>query len=121
MSSVLEELYTALTSHTDVAALVGTRVYPHRRPPKAGLPAVTYFRVSNPQAETHSGSATLAYPRVQLNCLASTPAGAEALARAVKAALGSLPAVVVGGGDLPGDALDIYGVYVDATVYTHEV
>lgn len=65
----------------------GSRFYPNRLPQSVELPAVRYFRVSNPQEHTHSGAVVLKEPRYQLDCYAMSYLAAEALAIEVVEAL----------------------------------
>lgn len=73
-----------------VSALIGTRVFSMSIPQEVSttrLPCVVYTRISRPQVTSLDGPSNLAFPRLQLNCWASTYPGAKALAKAVREAL----------------------------------
>lgn len=91
--SIETDLRAHLLDDADVAALVSTRIYPTKAPPKSldtGYPLVTYFVVSQPRDHTHDKVDGLRFTRIQLNCWAKgngAYAGAKALAAAVAGAL----------------------------------
>jgi hypothetical protein len=60
-----------LLGDTDVAALVGDRIYPGVLPAHPILPAVTYQLISSPRDQTQSGPAFVR-PRFRWNCFALT-------------------------------------------------
>lgn len=80
-------LRTALIGAAPVSGLVGARVYPLKRDQKAGLPAITYQRISGAPLRSHDGPAQLCQARVQIDCWADTYSAAKGLARAVCAAV----------------------------------
>jgi len=120
--TVLDDIFTALTEHAELAALVEERVYPANRPPKSGFPCVTYFRVDHPHGETHTGC-SMSWPRYQFIAWSEDPDEAEAVALALKGAIRSIPraAIIVGGGDIFQADVPLRGVRLDAQVYTEEV
>lgn len=68
MSDVGVDLRTILLADPDVAALIGTRVYPGVLPQNPTMPAVTYTVVSGVSGVTTDGPDRLANPRVQVDC-----------------------------------------------------
>lgn len=80
-------IHGKLTGHATVAALVGTRVYPQIIPQTAALPCLTYRQVTGRHARHMAGPETAVYSGWQINCWASTPLAAAALADAVRIAL----------------------------------
>lgn len=87
MADLESVLYTYLTGYAGLVALVGTRVYPVQLPQEATLPALTYQRISGPRTHTQNGVSILARPRIQVDCWASSYAGAKAVATQVRLAL----------------------------------
>lgn len=81
-----EALYTHLTTHAGLTALVGDRVYPLALPGGVTLPAVTYQRISGPRERSHDGR-RLAHPRYQVTVWAETYLAARAVAEQVRLAL----------------------------------
>lgn len=102
-----EALFTRLSTHAGVAALVATRIYPILMPQNTTLPAITKQRISGPRVQSLVGSSGLAYPRYQVDAWASTYDGAKAVADQVRAALdgfrGYVGTVRIGGIRLIGD------------------
>jgi hypothetical protein len=80
-------VYGRLTGNSEVAALVGTRVYPLHLPQAPTYPAIAYSRISTVEAHTHDRAGGLSESRLQVDCLAANYAGARALAGAVRGAL----------------------------------
>ena len=74
-----------LVSNATVSGLVSTRIYPDDLPQNCTLPAITYYRVSTEHYGDITGTKTgLAVARLQIDCFATTRAGANALAEAVR-------------------------------------
>lgn len=82
--SVSTDLRAGLAAATGVTALVSTRIYPVFLPQHPTYPAISYQRISS---SGQDGTSNRKLSRWQINCWASTYAGAQALAAAVKAAL----------------------------------
>ena len=102
---IQEALFYHLTHTAAVAALVSTRVYPRIAPQDATLPNLVYWKVSRNQKRAHndqpgSGQKHLVYRRIQINCTATSPDGADALAKAVRQALDSYQGIMGGSGGL---------------------
>lgn len=80
-------LRSYLTTHPEVSALVGTRVYPLALPQGVTLPAVTYQLIASVRQPAYDGIARLTQARFQIDCWAETYASLVQLARAVTGAL----------------------------------
>ena len=85
-------LVTYLAADTDVAALVGTRIYPVDdvpQPPNVGSerPYITHQRISWSGLTTMDGADGLTNVHIQLNCIADTYIDAMTLADKVRLAL----------------------------------
>lgn len=79
-----EFIFAALTGDATVAGLVVARVYPQKLPQSPTLPALTYGIVSRVPTEANT---ELFDCRIQLDCWASSYAGASVLATATLNAL----------------------------------
>jgi hypothetical protein len=95
------DLTTFVEADAGVVALVSSRVYPLRLPQVPTFPAIVYQVVSTVVMDHHHGSAgRLLRARVQFTLWAGSHAGADALARALRAALdgyaGTMTSTVVG-------------------------
>jgi hypothetical protein len=82
-----ESLVSYLLASSGLAALVGTRVYWTRAPQNVAKPYAALQRVSGNRDYHMLGPSGLVESRVQIDCYAVTALTAEALARAVDAAL----------------------------------
>ena len=82
-----DTLYDLLSGTAAITTLVSDRIYEMRRDQGSGLPALVYWRVSGPRVHSHDGASGLAHPRFQVDCWATTPSGANALAEAVRTAV----------------------------------
>lgn len=123
-------LYTFLTAHAGLAALVGTRIYPRRWPRNPVFPLVAYRRISTHRELTHSGPSDLADPRIQFDVVATDPDTADAVAEQLRLALhgyrGAMGDVPVGSvrvvNDLDDEHSDtgLYRRIVDAEISHRE-
>ena len=80
-------LHDYLTKDNGVKAIVGTRVYPVYLPQSPTYPAITYQRITTERVGSTTGPSGLARPRFQVDCWATTYAGAKALSTAVRTAV----------------------------------
>ena len=87
MADVETVLFTRLTTHAGLAALVSVRVYPMLLPQAPTMPAVTYQRIDGVRESGMTQEHGMAHPRIQVDSWASTYAGAKAVAGQVRAAL----------------------------------
>lgn len=78
---------TFLLAQPTVTALIGARFHPLRLPQGPVLPAVTYQTIFGTSLVTHQGAADYGRRRLQLDCWASTYAGAVAVKEAIRKAL----------------------------------
>lgn len=100
-------IYTLLKDAAGVSALAGTRIYPILAPQDSAYPLITYQRISGARWRTFDGPSGKAQPRFQLDVWATSYAGANALAKAVRDALdgysGTVATVRIGGVALETD------------------
>lgn len=85
--AIEDDLYTFVTADTDVAALVGNRMYPVVLPQSVTLPALRYLLSDDVPGQTQEGPDGLWRPRLQFDCYATRRSQARDLARAVLARL----------------------------------
>lgn len=83
-----------LTGDTDVAALMGMRIYPMVAPQKNSFPHATYQRITTANTPSNNGASSLAKAEIQLDLWGLTYPSVKDLALAVRAATGD-PSVVV--------------------------
>ena len=80
-------VFSRATTHAGLAALIAARCYPGILPQNPTLPALTYQLISDPMVKrVFTGVTNMRYPRVQVDCWATTYAGCTALAVQVRAA-----------------------------------
>lgn len=88
-------LIALLLADTSTAALVGTRIYPHRVPQRksqtsssdaGAFPHIWMQRISTKRVKTQDGYTGLVYARVQINCDGLTASSAKAVCEAVRLA-----------------------------------
>lgn len=87
MANLDEALYTYLTGHTGLKALISTRVYPEEAPQSAALPHVVVQKISDTKDHFLSGICTLERPIYQFSAIATTKAVAKQVAVQLKSAL----------------------------------
>lgn len=100
---------------------VSQRVYPLKLPQSPTYPAISYQRVSNTGT---NGSTPLRQTRYQINCWASTYAGTQTIAAAIKTAFeeyteGAIKmSLVVNEIDDYEDEVDVYRTIIDVILDT---
>jgi hypothetical protein len=77
-------LTARLKAITAVTDLVGARIWPVDRRQGTELPAITYERITRTELNHATGTTNTSRVRIELNCWASSYAGAHALAAAVR-------------------------------------
>ena len=91
--SIESSLFTALTTHAGLRALIAARLYPDAMPQGVTLPCVVYQRISTPRFQVLGATQAVAVsrPRFQFSCWALTASGALAVAAELRAALLAMP------------------------------
>lgn len=120
MSALEPKIVTLLEGNAVVSALVSTRIYPMILPQDPTLPAITYQRVSGGQISSTDGFSNYENPRIQIDSMATTYAGAKAVAAAVFAAMElstTFKAVLIGDTDIYEDEPEFYRVSMDFSVW----
>lgn len=84
-----DAMYAHLSTSTALTALVSIRIYPVMMPEDPTLPAVTFQRISNNPQWSMSGPCGMDNPTVQVDCWATSYAGAKALGDTLRAAMAS--------------------------------
>lgn len=82
--TVYEPVRALILGDAAIVALVAARVWPLRLPQKPTLPAIVVTRVSDIRATPLRGSASVARPRVQVDCWAQSSDQAAALGALVR-------------------------------------
>jgi hypothetical protein len=96
MADIEAALYTTLTSHVGLSALLSTRAYPDLLPDNPTMPALTFQMISNVREERHRGQTGDASPRFQITVWADTRASRAAVAEQVRLAVMAMDGSVVG-------------------------
>lgn len=120
MSALEPKIVTLLSGNAGVSALVSTRIYPLILPQDSALPAITYQRVSGGHINSTTGFSDQENPRIQIDSMATTYAGAKTLAAAVFSAMESATtykAILIGDIDIYEDEPEIYRVSMDFSVW----
>jgi hypothetical protein len=80
-------LFSRLSGHAGLKALVSSRIYPPPAPQNAAYPLVTYQEIDRQPIHVMGGTAGVVHIRYQVDSWAETLAGAKAVAAQVAAAL----------------------------------
>jgi len=121
--SVESEIVTLLAADGGVSALVVARIYPLILPQDPTLPAITYARVTTSRIYSSEGYSNLDNAMIQVDCWASTYAGAKALGTAVLSAMdgsSTFSAVLIDERDMFEDDVEIYRVSMDFSTWNTE-
>lgn len=85
--AIEETLYTRLSTHAGLSALVSTRISPNIKAQDSALPAVTYRRVSSTRFSAMAVDAEVVKARFQIDVWASTYDSAAAVRDQVRDAM----------------------------------
>lgn len=88
--TISEALYQFLVQQSQVASLVGTRIYPSLIDTRVGVPAIGYEVQSDEAEMTMRGEAGIAKASIQLTCWATSALVAGQVAEAVRNVLSGL-------------------------------
>lgn len=94
-----EALFKELSEDATLSALIGTRIYPTKKPQKATVPCVTYRRISHQDYHAFGADAEVETARFQLDSWGNTKTEATTVANAVLGALRRWMQEAVDGGD----------------------
>lgn len=91
--SIESTLFSALTTHAGLRALIAARLYPDAMPQGVTLPCVVYQRISTPRTQVFGSTQAvlISRPRFQFSCWALTGSGALDVAAQLRIALLALP------------------------------
>lgn len=110
----VEAFVTAwLSSRPAVKKLAGNRIYPLELPQGAGIPAVTYYRVSQQAVRSLGGLAGLSKARLAFDCWATSYSDAKALATDIRG--------TVNNPGLDGYRGELAGVFVQSCQCNNEM
>lgn len=82
--TLLEALAVYLNSKSAITDEVGSRIYRGKRPQGTSLPCIVYSKASNLDQLYQTGTSTLAWTRIQIECIAEKPDTAETIRDAVR-------------------------------------
>lgn len=94
MADIEDAIYTTLSTHAGLSALVSTRIYRVKLPQNPTLPAVTFTRISKVPEHAMGSDPTTKHSRWQFSCWATTQSGTVAVAKQVEAAMSRKRATV---------------------------
>lgn len=87
-----EELYSYLSNHNGLSALVGDRIYPGNAPQQVTKPYCTSLKVFSDREYSHSGFSGLEHVDLQISCFSETYLQSIQIAKQVTLAIEAWPA-----------------------------
>lgn len=127
--TIREAIFKHLSTHGDLAPLVGTRIYPMHLPQKPTYPAIVIALVESNREHDQAGFAGLTTDRFEITAAANTPADAARVAAMVRLVFDGYQGTMGGEGgvevdavfhdgarELYDDELQVYGVSQDFRV-----
>lgn len=115
--SIGETVYSTLSGDTDVAAIVGTSIFPLVIPAEGALPAITYQRVAGTRVNELAGAGEKTRVRVQVDCWATTYSSVRSIALAASAALCGIGFLPLNDMDDFDDEVPVYRVILEFTAW----
>lgn len=85
--TIKSEIYTRLTTHAGLSALVSDRVYPGVRPQGSGLPAISYRTAGKAKHSAMGKDAPIVKQRFQFDVWDDDPDGRDAVVKELESAL----------------------------------
>ena len=85
--TIEQDLFSRLTAHAGLSALLSTRLYPLLAPQDATLPYATYQRISSPVLHTFARGAPATQARFQFDVYAASALSAQQVATQLRTAL----------------------------------
>ena len=85
--AIEDTLYTRLTTHAGLSALVVARVFPNHLPQDVTYPAISYRRVTSTRPSNYGSDAGIVRARFQVDVWASSYDSASAVREQVRLAL----------------------------------
>ena len=82
-----QAIYTILAADSDVAGVVGTKIFPSQAQAGKAYPMIVYHLISTAPSDTKDSGTEFDRRRVQVDCLAETYTDCEVLAGYVRTAL----------------------------------
>jgi hypothetical protein len=82
-----KELVSILQNDAAITAAISGRIHPDPAPQEYPRPFISYWRVSTQRLHSQAGAVQLSRPRIQVNSVADTYAGAKTLGDLVRRAL----------------------------------
>ncbi len=110
--TLIEGMRFFLLGNTNIATLVGTRVYPLRLPQKAVMPAIVLTRVSEMNAAHLRGPDVLTKARIQVDAWAQTFDAAVALGTLCAQRLDGYQGTWTDGGS-PASVIKVMAIFHD--------
>lgn len=92
-----QAIYTILTGHAGLSALIGDRAYPVILPQGTTLPAITFKRNDTSREYSHDGFSGLATPTFEITVWEPKPLTAKQIAAQVRAAMNAARRTTVAG------------------------
>jgi len=114
------DIFTSLTNHAGLSALVSSRLYPIKLPQKPTYPLIKYQRVTNEHINSLTGSSGLNKSRYQFDIYSETHSAAGDIADqlALAMASGSYQSILLSTADLDfDDNAEKYRITIDYSVW----
>lgn len=89
-----DALYSHLSGHAGLTALVSARIYPMVLPQNPSYPAVTYKKISGPRETSKAGPSGTVRARMQIDCWAESYAAAKQVAKQVRLAMATFSGLI---------------------------
>ena len=87
MATFDDTLFTYLSGHAGLSALVGDKIYPDQVPQKVEAPYVCFYEIYREKIYSHQGYSNSGIYSIQITCSASTKIEARAIADQIAAAM----------------------------------
>ena len=123
--ALYSKIYSLLSGSTRITDVTSARIYPVLLPPgtAAAFPAVSYQRISADRVYSLSAYSTLENPRIQMDAWATTYEDVKKLSTRIKTTMEGatgFSAILLNDEDLYEDALELYRVTMDFSVWNQE-
>lgn len=112
LADIRPGLRTLLLSNSDIATMIGARIYPIILPQGVRENSIVYNRVSDIESYHFTGPSGLIVTRMQIDAWSPTIDGASALADLIKDCVSGFKGQLAYGTSSPTDYVNVQGIFM---------
>lgn len=112
LADIRPGLRTLILSNGQIAAIVGTRVYPVLLPQGVTADSIVYNRITESESYRYVGPSGLVIARIQIDAWSQSVGQANALGDLIKEHIGGFSGQLAYGSSSPSDYVNVQGIFL---------